>query len=126
MRSRVLVVDDDPDILDAICDILDAEGYDVARARHGAEALEQVMRRRPDLILLDLMMPVMDGPTFARELRSRRLDGIPIIVISAEGNPARAASVQARRYLAKPFDIEVLLAQVADLVHGAGADAASP
>ncbi len=129
MHPRVLVVDDDPDILDAICDILGSEGYDVVRAKHGVEALEQVARQRPDLILLDLMMPVMDGATFARELRTRSLAGIPIIVISAEGNPARAASVHARRYLAKPFDIDVLLSQVADVADhpdSPGAGAASP
>ncbi|HZZ83315.1 MAG TPA: response regulator [Anaeromyxobacteraceae bacterium] len=130
MRPRILVVDDDPDILDAICDILGAEGYPVARARHGLEALEQVARQRPDLILLDLMMPVMDGPTFARELRaSYSGQGIPIIVISADGNPGRAVSVNARRYLAKPFDIEVLLSHVAEIAReldGAGAGAAAP
>ena len=130
MRARILVVDDDPDILDAICDILAAEGYAVARARHGVEALEQVARQRPDLILLDLMMPVMDGPTFARELRNALgVHGIPIIVISADGNPGRAAGVQARRYLAKPFDIEVLLDQVAQIARearDAGNGAAAP
>lgn len=130
MRARILVVDDDPDILDAICDILTAENYSVARARHGVEALEQVARQRPDLILLDLMMPVMDGPTFARELRNTLgVHGIPIIVISADGNPGRASSVQARRYLAKPFDIEVLLDQVAQITReaeGAGNGAAAP
>ncbi len=101
MHPRVLVVDDDPDILDAICDILGSEGYDVVRAKHGVEALE----------------------------RTRSLAGIPIIVISAEGNPARAASVHARRYLAKPFDIDVLLSQVADVADhpdSPGAGAASP
>jgi CheY-like chemotaxis protein len=117
----VLVVDDDPDILDAICDILDAEGYRVARARHGAEALEQVEAARPDIILLDLMMPVMDGVAFSHALRQRpRVSDIPIVVISADGNPQRAASVGAAGYLAKPFDIEALLAQVAGITRLAG------
>lgn len=109
----VLVVDDDPDILDAICDILEGEGYRVARARHGLEALGKVSEERPALILLDLMMPVMDGMAFAHALREKNLaDGVPIIVISADGNPQKAASVGARGFLAKPFDIQALLDHV--------------
>ncbi len=109
----VLVVDDDPDILDAICDILEGEGYRVARARHGLEALDKVSEERPAVILLDLMMPVMDGMAFAHALREKKLaDGVPIIVISADGNPQKAASVGARGFLAKPFDIQALLDHV--------------
>jgi two-component system response regulator MprA len=111
------VVDDDPDILDAICDILDVEGYAVARARHGEEALERVAESRPDLILLDLMMPVMDGITFAHALRGRRIEPeIPVVVVSADGNPQKAASIGARGFLAKPFDIDALLAHVSSNV----------
>ncbi|WP_242343226.1 response regulator [Anaeromyxobacter terrae] len=116
----VLVVDDDPDILDAICDILEGEGYRVARARHGVEALERVEAEKPAIILLDLMMPVMDGLAFAQALRERPgKAGIPIVVISADGNPQRAASVGAAGYLAKPFDIDALLAQVAQMTSSA-------
>ena len=123
-QPLVLVVDDDPDILDAICDILDAEGYRVARARHGEEALAQVEVERPAIILLDLMMPVMDGVAFAQALHDRPLDrDIPIVVISADGNPQRAASVRATGYLAKPFDIEALLSQVAGITRAPAAPA---
>lgn len=109
----VLVVDDDADILDAICEILDGEGYRVARARHGLEALASVQREEPSLILLDLMMPVMDGLGFAQTLRQRGLAPCtPIVVISADGNPQHATDVGARGYLAKPFDLEALLSQV--------------
>ena len=112
----VLVVDDDPDILDAICDILEGEGYRVARARHGVEALERVEAEPPAIILLDLMMPVMDGLAFAQALRELPgKEDIPIVVISADGNPQRAASVEAAGYLAKPFDIDALLSQVAQM-----------
>jgi CheY-like chemotaxis protein len=120
----VLVVDDDPDILDAICDILESEGYRVSRARHGVEALQRVESERPAIILLDLMMPVMDGLTFAQHLRERPQGrAIPIVVISAEGNPQRAAAVGAQGYLAKPFDIDALLAQVAGMTSRRGATA---
>ena len=117
----VLVVDDDPDILEAICDILGTESYRVARAKNGLEALERVDAERPDVILLDLMMPVMDGVTFAQALRQRpAVADVPILVISADGNPQRAASVNARAYLAKPFDIDALLAHVAAITHADG------
>jgi CheY-like chemotaxis protein len=120
-RPLVLVVDDDPDILDAICDILDAEGYRVSRARHGQEALDQVESERPDIILLDLMMPVMDGVAFSHALRLRpKVSTVPIVVISADGNPQRAAAVGAAGYLAKPFDIDALLAQVAGITRVRG------
>ncbi len=120
-RPLVLVVDDDPDILDAICDILDAEGYRVCRARHGQEALEQVESERPDIILLDLMMPVMDGVAFSQALRKRpAVSDVPIVVISADGNPQRAAAVGAAGYLAKPFDIDALLTQVAWITRAPG------
>jgi two-component system, chemotaxis family, chemotaxis protein CheY len=116
-QPLVLVVDDDPDILDAICDILRGEGYRVARARHGLEALARVQEERPSVILLDLMMPVMDGLAFAQALRGRDAESIPIVVISADGNPQKAAAVGARGFLAKPFDIEALLNQVAAMTH---------
>ena len=112
----VLVVDDDPDILEAVCDILEGEGYRVARARNGREALERLDEEKPILILLDLMMPVMDGLAFARALRGRERDrSIPIVVISADGDPQKAAALGARGFLAKPFDIDALLAEVASL-----------
>lgn len=118
MAPLVLVVDDDPDILDAICDILEGEGYRVARARHGIEALERVAEERPVLILLDLMMPVMDGLAFAQALRTRVDGQIPIVVISADGNPKKALAVGAQGFLAKPFDIDVLLSEVAGITGG--------
>jgi two-component system, chemotaxis family, chemotaxis protein CheY len=118
MRSSplVLVVDDDPDILDAICDILEGERYRVARARNGLEALDRVGEELPAVILLDLMMPVMDGLAFATALRKQPLArSVPIVVISADGNPQRAAALGAAGFLAKPFDIDALLSRVSDV-----------
>ena len=109
----ILVVDDDPDILEAVCDILESEGYRVGRARNGVEALECIEAERPDLILLDLMMPVMDGAAFSRTFRARYPAArIPVVVITADANPDRAGEVGADGFLAKPFDIEALLAEV--------------
>jgi len=117
-RPLILVVDDDPDILDALSEILEAEGYEVDRARHGQEALARVDRRRPDLILLDLMMPVMDGWEFAQALR-RRDDGaqIPVVILSADRQAgAKARVVGARGFLAKPFELNELLRVVGESV----------
>jgi len=109
----VLVVDDDPDILDAVSEILADEGYRVARARNGAEGLERIAVERPAVVLLDLMMPVMDGATFARILREQEGPRLPVILLSAEGRRERALEVAADAFLPKPFDIEALLEQVA-------------
>lgn len=107
----VLVVDDDPDILEAMVEILEVEGFATRRARNGLEALEQVSLKVPQLILLDLMMPVMDGWEFAQRLRQR--DGgrqIPIVVLSADRSVgAKSKELGAVGYLAKPFDLSDLL-----------------
>ena len=108
---RVLVVDDDPDILDALAEILEVEGYEVQRARNGREALQRLEQARPDLVLLDLMMPVMDGWEFARSLSPASRP--PIIVLSADRNvSARAKEIGALDWLAKPFELTELLAAV--------------
>jgi len=108
---RVLVVDDDPDILDALSEILEVEGYDVHRARNGREALVRVEQAPPDLVLLDLMMPVMDGSEFARNLAPGRRP--PIIVLSADRNVSvKAMEIGALGWLAKPFELDELLAAV--------------
>jgi CheY-like chemotaxis protein len=118
----VLVVDDDPDILDSVCEILADEGYRVARARNGAEGLERLAAEQPGMVLLDLMMPVMDGATFARILRERE-EGprLPVVLLSADGRRERALEVGADAFLPKPFDIDALLEQVARWTGGAGA-----
>ena len=111
LGSRVLVVDDDPDILDALSEILEVEGYQVDRARNGREALQRLEQAAPDLVLLDLMMPVMDGWEFARSLGPEARP--PIIVLSADRNvSAKAREIGALGWLAKPFELSELLAAV--------------
>lgn len=118
MSGTVLVVDDDPGLQEALEAILQLEGYQVATARDGLDALEQLDNALPSLILLDLMMPRMDGFTFARELERRGLrQQVPIIVLTADGRAQqKAAQVGADGALAKPFDIVALLDEVARLV----------
>ena len=110
--STVLVVDDDPDILEALSEILEAEGFSIRRARNGREALERLTPEPPQLILLDLMMPVMDGWEFAQRMRQRppEIARIPIIVLSADRNVgSKAADLGAVGHLAKPFELNDLL-----------------
>ena len=111
LARRVLVVDDDPDILDALSEILEVEGYTVERARNGREALQRIEQAIPDLVLLDLMMPVMDGSEFARNLAPGARP--PIIVLSADRNVStKAREIGALGWLAKPFELSDLLAAV--------------
>ncbi|ATB26819.1 response regulator [Melittangium boletus] len=110
----VLVVDDDPDILEALSEILEAEGFEIRRARNGKEALERLEPDPPRLILLDLMMPVMDGWEFAQRMRQKSsVAHIPIIVLSADRNVgSKASDIGAVGHLAKPFELTDLLKMV--------------
>jgi two-component system, chemotaxis family, chemotaxis protein CheY len=111
----ILVVDDDPDILEALSEILEAEGFEIRRARNGKEALERLEPDPPQLILLDLMMPVMDGWEFAQRMRQKpaAISGIPLIVLSADRNVGpKAADIGAVGHLAKPFELNDLLEMV--------------
>jgi CheY-like chemotaxis protein len=110
--KRVLVVDDDASIRELLATALEDDGYEVVPATNGQDALSVVERWRPDVIVLDLMMPVMDGWTFAKRLRER--DQIPIVVLSAANDLARhARTVGATDVISKPFDLDQLLPKVA-------------
>ncbi len=111
----ILVVDDDPDILEALSEILEAEGFEIRRARNGKEALERLEPDPPQLILLDLMMPVMDGWEFAQRMKQKptAISSIPLIVLSADRNVGnKATDIGAVGYLAKPFELNDLLEMV--------------
>jgi CheY-like chemotaxis protein len=118
--SKLLIVDDEVAILEALTDILSVEGYDVATAANGAEGLAHVGRDRPDLILLDLMMPVMDGQEMLRRLKDDpALRPIPVVVMSA--GRVTKSELQGSRFLAKPFELDDLLKTVeAELKKAAG------
>jgi CheY-like chemotaxis protein len=112
----ILVVEDEPDIRDLMVSLLESEGYAVAAASHGAEALARLQAGPlPCIILLDLMMPVMDGWAFCKEKQKDPvLAPIPIVVVSAVSRKdPRNAGVRAVDHLPKPIDIGTLLAAVA-------------
>jgi urea transport system substrate-binding protein len=108
--ARILVVDDDPDMQDVMALALEAGDYRVDRASNGQEALERVEERMPDLILLDMRMPVMDGWAFSAELRRRYGHRVPLVVCTAaEDARRRGREVAAVGCLSKPFELEELL-----------------
>ena len=108
---RVLVVDDDEQLRYVLCETIAEGGYEVEAASNGREALTVIARWEPDLIVLDLMMPVMDGYSFRQEQRRLGLaDGVPVIVLSASREmPAAAERVGADAAVPKPFDLNQLL-----------------
>src|SRR5258705_13846129 len=112
--ARILIVDDEPEIVRGLEDKLRFEGYQALRAGNGADALAVAAREAPDLIVLDLMMPVVSGWDVCRTLRARGID-VPIIMLTARGEEAdrvRGLELGADDYVAKPFSLRELLARV--------------
>jgi two-component system response regulator MprA len=117
-ERRVLVVDDDPSIQGFLAEALTDEGYGVRTAANGREALTVLAGWHPDLILLDLMMPEMDGWAFRAEQRTRAdLADVPVIVLSAMRDlTSRVQTLDPAGVFAKPFDLERLLATIERLI----------
>jgi two-component system KDP operon response regulator KdpE len=113
MAARILIVDDEPSILATMAPLLRGRGYDVSTATSGHAALEAVDRQPPQLVILDLGLPDLDGIEVARRLREGR--AIPILVLSARGaeqDKVAALDAGADDYVTKPFGSEELLARV--------------
>ena len=110
----VLVIDDDASLRRMLKLTLRSDGFRVCCAINGAQALEELERCAPDVIVLDMQMPVMDGRTFYRKLRELGCE-TPVLVVSADGAAAAAHELQADAYLAKPFDPDTLTMKVASL-----------
>jgi len=116
MSERILVVDDDPDILQFVRLNLELDGFAVELAGGGREALEKAAEAPPDLMLLDVMMPEIDGLTVLRRLRSDPTTAnIPVIVLTARSlaeDRVKGLDLGADDYITKPFDLEELIARV--------------
>jgi CheY-like chemotaxis protein len=117
LEKTILVVDDDAGVRASLGVILEDFGYRALSAGDGREAIERLADGPPALILLDLMMPRMDGYAFAEELDRRGLrPEVPILVLTADGRAEeKARRVGAEGYLAKPFDLDELLEKVGRL-----------
>lgn len=120
MSVNILVVDDEPRYLRLMEANLVTEGYQVNKATNGQEAIDFVVERHPDLVLLDVMMPVMDG--FAALERIREFSNVPIIIVTARGSEndrVRGLDLGADDYIVKPFSATELLARVRSVLRRA-------
>jgi len=112
-RFRILAVDDEERILNFLRSKLKASGYEVLTASNGLEGLEQVQAQEPDLIVLDLLMPKMDGLEMLKELRS--FSAVPVIILTAKGNDVdriKGLQLGADDYIPKPFNPDELVARI--------------
>ncbi len=104
-HQRVLVVDDDRGIREGLTDLLSRRGFDVVPAEQGREGLERLRACRPDVVLLDIIMPVMSGlDLLAEKNRDPSLAEIPVVVMTARGDAAAALEMGADAAISKPFD----------------------
>jgi DNA-binding response OmpR family regulator len=126
-QAGILLVEDDRDVRDAIAEVLEEEGYQVARARTGVDALEQLGKshRLPAAIVLDLMMPLMDGWEFWSLQQSHyEWASIPVVVISADTNAKdKSSALRPIACLRKPLDIDELLAILTRVTSASGGPA---
>lgn len=111
---KVLVIDDDDAVADVVRQVLREAGYSVATVRHGAAALELIHHVSPDLILLDLSMPIMDGWSFVAQYRRTAKVGARIILLTGNSQAAEIArTLRTDGYITKPFGVDDLVAIVA-------------
>jgi DNA-binding response OmpR family regulator len=121
MSRKILVIDDEPKIVEICCDYLRAAGYDVVTALDGAKGLASARREKPDLVVLDLMLPEMDGLDVCRALR--REGDVPIIMLTArveETDRLIGLELGADDYITKPFSPRELVARVRTVLRRAG------
>lgn len=119
-KPRILIVEDDPDLRRILKLQLLSQDFTVVEAGNGAEGFEAIQADRPDCIILDLMMPVMDGFGFLKRVRSlMALKDVPIIILTAsedERHKVRGYQYQADCYMSKPYDLDALTAKVHKLL----------
>jgi len=122
VAKRILIVDDEPNIVTALEFLLEKRGYEVTVAVNGEEALAQVETFKPDLVLLDVMMPKVSGYEVCQRLRSDpRWQGIKIVMLSAKGREvevSKGMSLGADLYVTKPFSSAELVATIDRLLAG--------
>ena len=123
--AYVLVVDDDPDLVETVAMNLEAKGYQVGKAFDGVEGWESIQARRPDLIVLDVMMPRKNGYELCAELKANPdYQAIPILMLTAVGSAVDSTTyshqdgmnMEADEYLAKPVNMDKLVGLVAELL----------
>ena len=127
MEEKILVIDDDPDILDALTMILESQGYAVVTAQNGLEGLARLEAEKPNLMILDLLMPKMDGFALYRELQDpkwSKYKDMPILILSSVREEASRRRYELETgvelgvddYIEKPFSPDILLRRVGNLI----------
>jgi two-component system, OmpR family, response regulator MprA len=118
VNARILVVDDEPAVRESLVSSLTFEGYETVEASDGVEALEQVEKEKPDLVVLDVLMPRLDGLTACRRLRTSG-SNVPVLMLTARdmvGDRVSGLDAGADDYLVKPFELDELLARIRALL----------
>jgi DNA-binding response OmpR family regulator len=124
-RKYILIVDDDPDLVETVAMMLEAKGYAVGKAYDGIEGEESIKKRRPDVVVLDVMMPRKSGYQLCKELKAdKSTAGIPIVLLTAVGEAVptttythyEGMSTEAEDYIAKPVDAKTLVEAVERLL----------
>ena len=122
LNNMVVLVDDEPNIRETVAFILEAEGVEVETGSDGVEGLEAVRRCKPKVVLLDVMMPRMDGYEVCKAIRNEpELTGVFVMILTARGQKSdeeKALEVGADLYMSKPFDDEVVLQVIRDVFEG--------
>jgi len=135
MQGKILVIDDDPDILDALAMILESQGYQVFTARDGIEGLANLKAEKPDLMILDLLMPKMDGFAVCKELQDPRwskFKEMPILILTSVREDASRRRYELETglelnvddYVEKPISPDILLQRVERLIKRKGLSSA--
>ena len=115
--KTVLVVDDELAIADMLRVVLEGEGYQVVTASNGQAALASLATTRPDLVLCDLMMPLLDGQELCRAMKSDpQYQAVPIVLMSAVGDSLISPDTPYDQFIGKPFDIDQVLALVEQMI----------
>jgi DNA-binding response OmpR family regulator len=117
VKDKILLVDDDPNLTKVVCLALTEAGYEVHIAANGVDGLHELYQWRPDLVMLDVMMPRMDGWETCR--RIRELSAVPIVMLTAKSalpDEVKGLNIGADLYITKPFVIEVLIARIEALL----------
>jgi DNA-binding response OmpR family regulator len=117
MMRRILLVDDEEMLRQVLVEVLEDEGYTVLEAKHGGEALRILAAEPVDLIVMDVMMPVMTGIEVVEELRTRSEDNHPPIILMSAGRVVDVARLKIS-FLRKPFDLAELLTRVSAVLAG--------
>jgi len=124
-KKYILIVDDDPDLVETVAMLLESKGYEVGKAYDGIEGEEAIKKRRPDVLVLDVMMPRKDGYKLCKEIKSNKwTQDIPVILLTAVGEAvstttythAEGMSTEAEDFIPKPVDAKTLVEAVERLL----------